>query len=129
MSGEGTATRLLLVSGAGGAGRTTLATALAARAAGRGRTLLVTVGRVVDPLLADGTGPFDHVHLNPVDLLAQWWEGLSATVRAGRGLAGDAADAASAGFDPFALEPPELTGLADAEHVLVLRAIVGHVES
>ena len=52
MSGEGTATRLLLVSGAGGAGRTTLATALAARAAGRGRTLLVTVGRVVDAMRA-----------------------------------------------------------------------------
>ncbi|NMD57738.1 MULTISPECIES: hypothetical protein [Tsukamurella] len=128
MSGEGTATRLLLVSGAGGAGRTTLATALAARAAGRGRTLLVTVGRAVDPLLADGTGPFDHVHLNPVELLAQWWEGLSATVRAGRGLAGDG-DAGGSGFDPFALEPPELTGLADAEHVLVLRAISGHTES
>ncbi|MGX9296890.1 hypothetical protein [Tsukamurella paurometabola] len=129
MSGEGTATRLLLVSGAGGAGRTTLATSLAARAAGRGRTLLVTVGRAVDPLLADGTGPFDHVHLNPVELLAQWWEGLAATVRAGRGLAGDGADAGAAGFDPFALEPPELTGLADAEHVLVLRAITGHVDS
>lgn len=128
MSGEGTAPRLLLVSGAGGAGRTVLATALATRAAGHGRTLLVTVGRVVDPLLADGTGPFDHVHLNPVELLAQWWAGLSATVRAGRGLA-DGADAGSSGFDPFALEPPELTGLADAEHVLVLRAIRGHVES
>ncbi|MGZ9828043.1 ArsA family ATPase [Tsukamurella ocularis] len=128
MSGKDTATRLLLVSGAGGAGRTTLATALAARAAARGRTLLVTVGRVVDPLLADGTGPFDHVHLNPVELLAQWWEGLSATVRAGRSLA-DGADGRGSGFDPFALEPPELTGLADAEHVLVLRAISGHVES
>lgn len=128
MSGEGTATRLLLVSGAGGSGRTTVATALASRAAERGRTLLVTVGRTVDPLLADGTGAFDHVHLNPVELLAQWWGSLSATVRAGRGLAGETGDSAG-GFDPFALEPPELTGLADAEHILVLRAVRGHVES
>ncbi|MET9327073.1 hypothetical protein [Tsukamurella sp. NPDC003166] len=120
-------TRVLLLAGAGGSGRTTTATALAARAADRGRTLLVTVGRVVDPLLADGGAPFDHVHLNPVELLAQWWESLSATVRAGRGLV-DSADAGS-GFDPFALEPPELTGLADAEHVLVLRAIRGHADS
>lgn len=128
MSGEGPGARLLLVSGSGGAGRTTVATALAVRAAERGRTLLVTVGRVVDPLLADGNGPFDHVHLNPVELLAQWWGSLSATVRAGRGLGGESGDSAD-GFDPFALEPPELTGLADAEHVLVLRAVSGHVES
>ncbi|BDD82075.1 hypothetical protein TPB0596_18380 [Tsukamurella pulmonis] len=128
MSGEGSATRLLLVSGAGGAGRTTVATALAASAAARGRTLLVTVGRTVDPLLADGAGPFDHVHLNPVELLAQWWDGLSTTVRAGRGIAGGNSDPAG-GFDPFALEPPELTGLADAEHLLVLRAVRGHVDA
>ncbi|TWS25875.1 hypothetical protein FK268_01005 [Tsukamurella sputi] len=128
MSGEGSATRLLLVSGAGGSGRTTVATALASRAAERGRALLVTVGRTVDPLLADGTGAFDHVHFNPVELLAQWWGSLSATVRAGRGLGGESGDTAG-GFDPFALEPPELTGLADAEHILVLRAVRGHVES
>lgn len=129
MSGEasGTAgTRVLLIAGAGGTGRTTLAAALAARAATDGRALLITVGRVADPLVTGGTGPFDHVHLNPVDLLAQWWGTLTATVRAGRGLA-DADDAA--GFDPFVLEPPELTGLSDAEHLLVLRAIRGHAQS
>ncbi|BDH58085.1 hypothetical protein [Tsukamurella sp. PLM1] len=106
-----------------------MAVAFAARAAARGRTLLVTVGRVPDPLLADGTGPFDHVHLNPVELLAQWWESLAATVKAGRGLVDDEKSPGGQGFDPFALEPPELTGLADAEHVLVLRAIRGHAES
>ncbi len=127
MSGDAAATRLLLVTGAGGSGRTTVAAALAARAAARDRTLLVTVGRVVDPLLAEGTGGFDHVHLNPVELLAQWWGSLSATVRAGRGV--PESDGAVSGFDPFALEPPELTGLADAEHLLVLRAVRGHGES
>lgn len=128
MSGEGTATRLLVLSGAGGAGRTTVATALAARAADRGRTLLISLGRTVDPVYAEGDVPFDHVHLNPVELLAQWWASLSATVRAGRGLGGENTDAVG-GFDPFALEPPELTGLADAEHVLILRAVRAHVQS
>ncbi|GAB3127842.1 ArsA family ATPase [Tsukamurella serpentis] len=123
------ATKVLLVAGAGGCGRTTVATALAARAATGGPTLLVTIGRVVDPLLAAGAAGFDHVHLNPVELLAQWWEGLSSTVKAGRGLGNGAVKGATAGFDPFALEPPELTGLADAEHVLVLRAIRGHAQS
>ncbi|WP_019204227.1 hypothetical protein [Tsukamurella sp. 1534] len=121
------ATRVLLVAGAGGSGRTTVSASLAARAAARGRTLLVTVGRVVDPLVADGAGPFDHVHLNPVELLASWWGTLSSTVRAGRGAA--EGDGGPSGFDPFVLEPPELTGLADAEHLLTLRAIRGHVDS
>ncbi|CAM3768911.1 hypothetical protein TSST111916_05725 [Tsukamurella strandjordii] len=123
MSGD--AARVLLVAGAGGTGRTTLATALAARAALSGRTLLVTLGRVVDPLVADGSGAFDHVHLNPVELLGQWWETLSSTVRAGR----SGEDEAPSGFDPFVLEAPELTGLADAEHLLTLRAIRGHAQS
>lgn len=119
------AARVLVVTGAGGSGRTTIAAALASRAAGR--VLLVTVGRVVDPLLADGAGPFDHVHLNPVELLAQWWESLAATVKAGRDLADR--NGGTSGFDPFVLEAPELTGLADAEHVLTLRAVRGHAQS
>lgn len=124
---EDAATRVLLVAGAGGTGRTALATAFAARSAGDGRTLLVTIGRVIDPLVADGAGEADHVHLNPVELLAQWWETLSAGVRAGRG--GTDAGETAVGFDPFVLEAPELTGLADAEHLLTLRAIRGHAQS
>ncbi len=103
---------------------------MAARAAARGgRTLLVSVGRVEDPILnprpeaadRDVSGQdYEHVHLNPVVLLAHWWERVAGTVRATRPAARDGAEP---GFDPFVLEPPELTGLADAEHLLTLSAI------
>ena len=65
-----------------------------------------------------------------MELLAQWWGSLTASVRAGRGAGLGSGDpdgpSGAGGFDPFVLEPPELTGLAEAEHVLTLRAIRGH---
>lgn len=118
--------RTVVLAGAGGTGKTTVACALAAHAAAAGPALLITVGRVIEPLLADPAAArsFDHVHLNPTTLLANWWSAVVATARAGR-----AAAAPAAGIDPFVLEPAELTTLADAEHLLTLREVHRHASS
>ncbi|GAA4388479.1 ArsA family ATPase [Tsukamurella soli] len=120
--------RTLVVAGAGGAGKSAVACALAERSAARGdRTLLVSTGRVREPLLApddadrsDRAPAYEQVHLNPVTLLAQWWERIVGGIRAARPPRADGDDP---GFDPFVLEPPELTGLAEPEHLLTLSAI------
>ncbi|MDF0532014.1 ArsA-related P-loop ATPase [Tsukamurella sp. 8F] len=115
------APRTVLVAGAGGAGRTAVACALAARGAAAGRrVLLISIGRVADPLTATPAAGYDHVHLNPIRLLADWWERTARAVAASRPMRGDGEPP---GFDPFVLEPPEITGLADAEHLLTLAAV------
>ncbi|WP_329370370.1 ArsA family ATPase [Streptomyces sp. NBC_00669] len=105
-----TAVRTLLVTGASGAGRSTVAAAVAAAAAGGGsRTLLLTADRAAAEVTAPG------LTVGPVDPAAAFREGaLDAQSRTGALLA-------LLGAAP--LDPEELTELPGADPLALLRAL------
>lgn len=128
--------RVLLFTGKGGVGKTTLAAASAVRAAEQGEDVLVasidpahSLADVLDVPLTDEPAVVSAglwaLQLDARALLAQRWpevRGLLADLR-------DGADVASAGLDPVALGVEELTVLPGAEEMLALLQVRRLAES
>lgn len=128
--------RVLLFTGKGGVGKTTLAAASAVRASAQGADVLVcsidpahSLADVLDvPLTGEPTVVSPGLWALQLDaraLLAQRWPAVQELIVDLR----DGADAAAAGLDPAALGAEELTALPGAEEMLALLQVRRLAES